>query len=517
MASASWKRLQPFPTTYLQTLPTWIAHENVIIYTTDYYNLGNMDNRGICEYDLAEDEHKIITLWSSKQLYPCGSAGVYSPMKNQIIFVGGEATGEAFHTTREKYKQIMIYDRTQATFTKLNFETIIGTQPVLALTNNDEHLHIIGGSNNCNHILYNLSTNTSETIHSFGANPAMCGHALIHHKETNTLIMLGGCSDTTGAYYDTFWALNLNNHSWVNNKKRKLPKKMKGFGYVLYDDRIIITFGGASREGAVNNIYYIDLFGDDNWKESKIKCPRGEQCQAVLINNDLVEIVPWIGAHPTHSSIKIAELLPPSLISKTKALLGSNDVVCKEQTEEKTNPNTTNENVVVKDHSLNEQQLLSVTSTMDIMSEQIKNIFDALKQDKIRNDQRMEKIEQEMSTLSNKILAIERQKDDAHNVVSNQERLRIWLDETVNLPQYLDLLINDGYDDLETVADVTSEELIQMGISKTGHRKKLIKYAQKLKQPLPQHTNQYKQNVDNFHIRSAIDEIEGPSVFDTAK
>ena len=51
----------------------------------------------------------------------------------------------------------------------------------------------------------------------------------------------------------------------------------------------------------------------------------------------------------------------------------------------------------------------------------------------------------------------------------------------VKLPQYFDILIENGYDDLESVGDVTMEELSQIGIDKIGHRKKILKHALLLK------------------------------------
>eukprot|EP00483_Globobulimina_turgida_P001819 UN01821 len=62
-------------------------------------------------------------------------------------------------------------------------------------------------------------------------------------------------------------------------------------------------------------------------------------------------------------------------------------------------------------------------------------------------------------------------------VWSEEEKLKNWLFETVKLPQYLSVLVNNGYDDLESMHDITFNELQTVGINKMGHRKKLIKYA----------------------------------------
>eukprot|EP01084_Bolivina_argentea_P205992 351794_1 len=61
--------------------------------------------------------------------------------------------------------------------------------------------------------------------------------------------------------------------------------------------------------------------------------------------------------------------------------------------------------------------------------------------------------------------------------ISEEEKLKDWLNTMVKLPQYFETLVTNGYDDLEGVADVTSDELEQIGINKMGHRKKIVKYA----------------------------------------
>jgi len=52
-------------------------------------------------------------------------------------------------------------------------------------------------------------------------------------------------------------------------------------------------------------------------------------------------------------------------------------------------------------------------------------------------------------------------------------------DKYFRLPQYAELLISAGLE-LETIMDVTKEELEELGITKIGHRKKILKYAAKL-------------------------------------
>mmetsp|Transcript_167 Transcript_167/g.250 ORF Transcript_167/g.250 Transcript_167/m.250 type:complete len:149 (-) Transcript_167:154-600(-) len=63
-----------------------------------------------------------------------------------------------------------------------------------------------------------------------------------------------------------------------------------------------------------------------------------------------------------------------------------------------------------------------------------------------------------------------------------KERVRRWLTKTVKLPEYIDLFMDEGYDDMVTVQELTDKELQEMGISKRGHRKKILIFAEQYKQ-----------------------------------
>ena len=56
-----------------------------------------------------------------------------------------------------------------------------------------------------------------------------------------------------------------------------------------------------------------------------------------------------------------------------------------------------------------------------------------------------------------------------------------WLGDVVKLPQYLDLLIADGFDDKECVLTLTDCDLLDMGITKKGHRNKILKHLETLR------------------------------------
>ena len=64
------------------------------------------------------------------------------------------------------------------------------------------------------------------------------------------------------------------------------------------------------------------------------------------------------------------------------------------------------------------------------------------------------------------------------------EEVDLWLKEN-NLLRYRDLLIDNGYDELEVVASITKEDLKDLGLNIPGHVKKILmktaRLAKKLK------------------------------------
>ena len=70
--------------------------------------------------------------------------------------------------------------------------------------------------------------------------------------------------------------------------------------------------------------------------------------------------------------------------------------------------------------------------------------------------------------------------NDDDNKMSKVDEVKKWMKETVDLEQYTDLLINNGYDDMESISDLTMNELKDIGVEKIGHRKKIFKHAQNI-------------------------------------
>ncbi|XP_070580993.1 LOW QUALITY PROTEIN: caskin-2-like [Ptychodera flava] len=89
--------------------------------------------------------------------------------------------------------------------------------------------------------------------------------------------------------------------------------------------------------------------------------------------------------------------------------------------------------------------------------------------------------------------------------------LTTWLN-ILDLPQYLDTFVKNGYDTIDFISDVTWEDLQEIGITTLGHQKKLILAINKLSQLQQQEKNakQYAQamvtDLDVRKSRSSLDE-----------
>ena len=54
-----------------------------------------------------------------------------------------------------------------------------------------------------------------------------------------------------------------------------------------------------------------------------------------------------------------------------------------------------------------------------------------------------------------------------------------WL-EGIKLGEYTQKFVEEGFDDIEVVHEMTNDELVDLGITKAGHRKKILIHARRL-------------------------------------
>eukprot|EP01084_Bolivina_argentea_P105928 189719_1 len=65
--------------------------------------------------------------------------------------------------------------------------------------------------------------------------------------------------------------------------------------------------------------------------------------------------------------------------------------------------------------------------------------------------------------------------------MKNEEvgKVQLWMENVVHLGEYTELLIKNGYDEMEAIMEITMEDMVDIGIKKMGHRRKILRYAAK--------------------------------------
>eukprot|EP01084_Bolivina_argentea_P140750 247389_1 len=108
------------------------------------------------------------------------------------------------------------------------------------------------------------------------------------------------------------------------------------------------------------------------------------------------------------------------------------------------------------------------------INNQLKNISSLLQKTVEKENIRIESLEKQIYKIYN-----EQNNFHLHNNTNELNKIKLWLEDK-HLEQYYNVFISNGYDDMEKISDITFDELQQIGIKKMGHRKKIIKYAQKI-------------------------------------
>ncbi len=82
----------------------------------------------------------------------------------------------------------------------------------------------------------------------------------------------------------------------------------------MYDDRVVIMFGGKI-EGNVqkDSVYYLDLNNDDGWKECDVTVPNAGSCNAVVLNDKIIHLLPY-SSYTHHCWTDVKDLLPDALV-----------------------------------------------------------------------------------------------------------------------------------------------------------------------------------------------------------
>eukprot|EP01083_Nonionella_stella_P162169 532143_1 len=119
------------------------------------------------------------------------------------------------------------------------------------------------------------------------------------------------------------------------------------------------------------------------------------------------------------------------------------------------------------------------------------------------------------------------EKTNADDTYAKRKELYLWLKNTVGLEQYYNVLMRNGYDDMDSMINITLDDLQVMGVDKIGHRRKIYKNAQMTACAwVCSNARCRNQNIQSASVCALCDkernfsnqsEVEGPNVVDTAK
>ena len=119
------------------------------------------------------------------------------------------------------------------------------------------------------------------------------------------------------------------------------------------------------------------------------------------------------------------------------------------------------------------KKIPSLHDRVDSMESTIKNLESA-----------MITMAEDMAALNQTIMKLQADHvSDEYLCDEDTERMKFkkWMENKVKLPQYFELLIDNGFEDMYSVTNITMEHLREIGIDKMGHRLKLMKSIAALK------------------------------------
>eukprot|EP01083_Nonionella_stella_P171651 586730_1 len=93
-------------------------------------------------------------------------------------------------------------------------------------------------------------------------------------------------------------------------------------------------------------------------------------------------------------------------------------------------------------------------------------------------DEKYDNVMKEIQSMRAEMNAVPHHTND---ISAGQQELKQWLEYDVGLPQYYNVFVENGIDDLTTAALLTMEPIKAMGIEKIGHQMKILNMVIKLK------------------------------------
>jgi len=138
--------------------------------------------------------------------------------------------------------------------------------------------------------------------------------------------------------------------------------------------------------------------------------------------------------------------------------------------------------LILDSNSMNNSRLDALSASIESLTSKMDNITTSIQQFKIEqegNDDNFNNIVADLNNIK-KILNIN--KTDLNQLNDNNKQLKLWLQNECKLGQYFDLFMKNGIEDLFIAKLLTMDTITDIGITKIGHKIKILHQIDILKQ-----------------------------------
>eukprot|EP01083_Nonionella_stella_P086051 238805_1 len=147
-----------------------------------------------------------------------------------------------------------------------------------------------------------------------------------------------------------------------------------------------------------------------------------------------------------------------------------------------TDPHASSQDMSLKTAVLDSivMQMEQMSSKINAMQQQMNNMELRLNEEQKHDDVdgRLNKMMDEIKSIKRTVNALSAN----HNLNPKQQKVKLWLENKVELAQYFDIFLNNGIDELSVVALLDKATLKDIGIDVIGHQMKILNHAKKLQQ-----------------------------------
>ena len=219
-----------------------------------------------------------------------------------------------------------------------------------------------------------------------------------------------------------------------------------------------------------------DRAATEHW--SKLTNPTNTDQKENEIEID-VEVDPEnVTSNQRDKRIDLIEARLDSLVSAIDQLTSKVAQISKQSTVQR---DQMNKSVELKFDQM-EQRILSIDSKLREVQQRTDS---NLRRNSESNQSQSVEILAQMAKMREEIIALKVAQgnqggDEEVKKETEEEKLRKWMENEVKLPRYFHVLKENGFEDMESVLDLTLNEMKEMGIDKMGHRKRIMKHIAKL-------------------------------------